>query len=184
MLAARGETERARELWNRVLADEHVDYLHGDAKSMLSDLDTFPNGTGAGPDDVAAIYGDDDAARAAVLARLEAIADPSVADMFYLGEAYLMSDQPGRALDTYTGVINPTVARWDESYQMVACARAGEILGSLGNYEGAAKHYDRAGKFWHREFLYDWVLEARKRYFERLKSGDETTPPTLLTTAH
>jgi tetratricopeptide (TPR) repeat protein len=182
LMAARGNVEKARELWNTALENQGIKYLHDEVKSMLSELDKYPQGTGAGPTDVTAIYGSDESARARVLAALASKKDPSVADMFYLGEAHLMSGNPDRALDAYTGAINPKAARWDEGFQLLASARAGEVLGSQGNYEAASKHFERAESFWHKEFLYDWLLEARGRYFKRLSEGKETTPPTLLLT--
>ena len=181
LMAARGNNEKARALWNTALANPGVGYLSDEVKSMLSELDKAP-ATGAGPSNVAAIYRDDEGERTQVRQNLETKKDPSVADMFYLGEAWLMSGNPEKALNAYTGAINPRVARWDEGYQMLASARAGEILGSRREYKAASKHYERAGKFWHKEFLYDWVLAARQRYFERLDQGKETTPPTLLLT--
>lgn len=182
LMAARGNTDKARELWNRALGDPSVGYLHDEVKAMLAELDKFPRGTGAGPSDAAAIYGGDEAARAKVRDALAAKPDPSVADMFYLGEAWLMSGERTKALDAYTGAINPKAARWDEGYQMLAAARAGEILASRREYQAASRHYETAGKFWHKEFLYDWVLDARRRYFQRLDEGKETTPPTMLLT--
>jgi tetratricopeptide (TPR) repeat protein len=179
--AGAGDAEGARRAWERVLRDEHTAYLHDDVEKMLEALENHPDGTGAGPADVAAIYGGDDEARARVLSELAAIRDPSVADMFYLGEAWLMSGHPDRALDAYTGAINPRAAPWDQSFQMIASTRAAEILAAGGDYQSAARHYERARSFWHKEYLYDWVMEARQRYFERLASGDETTPPSLLT---
>ncbi|MDH4037069.1 MAG: hypothetical protein OEX18_11510 [Candidatus Krumholzibacteria bacterium] len=182
LMAARGNVEKARALWDQALADGRIGYLHDEVRSMVSELDKYPAGTGAGPADVAAIYGDDEAARAQVRKALAAKQDPSVADMFYLGEAHLLSGDAGQALNAYTGAINPKAARWDEGYQLLASARAGEVLGSRGEFEAASKHFERAGKFWHKEFLYDWLLEARGRYFKRLHEGKETMPPTLLLT--
>jgi tetratricopeptide (TPR) repeat protein len=182
LMAARGNAAKARALWKQALNDARIGYLHEEVKSMLSELDKIPGGSGAGPADVDAIYRDDTEARARVRTALESKKDPSVADMFYLGEARLMSGDAAKALDAYTGAINPKAARWDEGYQMLASARAGEILGSQGEYKAASKHYERAGKFLHKEFLFDWILAARQRYFDRLDQGKETTPPSLLLT--
>jgi tetratricopeptide (TPR) repeat protein len=103
--------------------------------------------------------------------------------MFYLGEAWLMAGEPDKALKAYTGAINPKAARFDEGYQLLAASRAGEILGSKGEYKAASKHFETAGKFWHKEFLFDWLLAARQRYYQRLDEGKETTPPTILITS-
>jgi len=181
VMAQRGDQARAKELWKRVLADARTSYLHEEAKKMLSDLDHPPAATGAGPAEAQAIYGRDAAARARVLASLAAVENPTVADQFYLGEAHLMSGDAQKALDAYTGAINPKTCAWDHCYQMIAATRAGEILASRGEYKAAAKHYETAGTFWHKELYYDWLFEARKRYFERLDEGKETTPPTMLT---
>jgi tetratricopeptide (TPR) repeat protein len=182
MMALRGNAGAARDYWDRALADERMDYMRDEIKAMISHLEQKPPAPAAGPADVAAIYASDEVARAEVLRELEAVADPTVADMFYLGEAWLFSNEPDKALAAYTGALNPKVAPWEERLQLLACVRAGEILGSRGEYKAASKHYERAGKFLHKEYLYDWVLEARKRYFERLADGKETTLPTLLTT--
>lgn len=181
LLAQRGEKDKAKELWRQVLADARSKYLHEDVKKMISDLDKPPAATGRGPDDVAAIYGDDVAARERVRSALEAVKSPTVADQFYLGEAWLMAGDQDKALDAYTGAINPKACTWDHNYQMIASTRAAEILASRGEYKAAAKHYERAGSFWHKELYYDWLFEARKRYFERLDEGKESTPPTMLT---
>jgi tetratricopeptide (TPR) repeat protein len=179
--AARGDVEGARAALEMAIRDANVAYLRDDAKAALTALKKYPNGTGLGPADVPAIYGVDEEARKRVRAELAAKETPTIADQFYLGEAWLMSGELDKALDAYTGAINPTSAPWDHPYQMIAITRAAEILGARGEFEAASKHYERAESFWHKEFLLDWVMEARERYFKRLKSGEETTRPTLLT---
>jgi tetratricopeptide (TPR) repeat protein len=179
--AAMGNFDAARASFELALRDKHVEYIHEDAKSMMNAFSKFPQGTSIGPADVPAIYGADPAARERVRGELLAKTTPSVADQFYLGEAWLMSGEIDKALDAYTGAINPPAASWDHSYQMVASTRAAEILGAHGKFEAAEKHYERAASFWHKEYLLDWVMEARKRYFNRLKDGKETTLPTILT---
>ncbi len=178
--AALGNAGKARSAFELAIRDAHVEYIRDDAKSMLSALEKFPQGTGI-PADVPAIYGVDEAARDRVRKELLAKTNPTVPEQFYLGEAWLMSGDMDKALNAYTGAINPTAAPWDHSYQMIASARAAEILGSQGKFEAAERHYERAASFWHKEYLLDWLMEARERYFRRLKSGEETTRPTILT---
>lgn len=180
--AATGDVEKARASFELVLRDSHVEYIRDDAKAMLSALEKFPKGTGI-PADVPAIYGADEGARDRVRKELLAKTNPTVPEQFYLAEAWLMSGEMEKALDAYTGAINPQAAPWDHSYQLVASTRAAEILGAQGKFEAAEKHYERAVSFWHKEYLLDWVMEARERYFRRLKSGEETTRPTILSRA-
>lgn len=181
--AAAGETEAARRALEIAVRDDRVEYLRDDVKAALKTLEKYPHGTGLGPADLAAVYGTNEAARKSVREELAAKKDPTIADQFYLGEAWLMSGELDKALDAYTGVVNPSAAPWDQPYQMIASTRAGEILGARGDYKAASKHYEHAGSFWHKEYLLDWILEARKRYFERLSEGKETTRPALLTAA-
>jgi tetratricopeptide (TPR) repeat protein len=179
--AAQGDVEAAKRAFDLVIRDDRVKYLRDDAKSARESLKNYPNGTGLGPANVSAIYGADEDARRAVREELAAKQSPTIADQFYLGEAWLRSGELDKALAAFTGVINPSCAVWDQQYQMVACTRAGEILGAQGDFTSASKHYERAVTFWHKEYLYDWVLGARERYFERLSEGKETTKPSLLT---
>ena len=179
--AAQGDVEKAKNAFDLAIRDKRVEYLKDDAKAARDALKNYPNGTGLGPANIAAIYGSDESARAAVREELATKQNATIADQFYLGEAWLMSGELDKALTAFTGVINPTVAPWDAQYQMIASTRAGEILGAKGDFKAAAKHYETAGKFWHKEYLLDWVLDARKGYFERLSQGKETTKPNLLT---
>lgn len=181
--AAAGETEAAKRALDLAVRDDRVEYLRDDAKDVRSALEKYPHGTGLGPANIAVIYGSDEAARKQVREELAAKKDPTIADQFYLGEAWLMSGELDKALNAYTGVLNPSAPPWDQAYQMVACTRAGEIFGERGDFKAASKHYERAASFWHKEYLLDWVLEGRRRYFERLDEGKETIRPTLLTAA-
>jgi hypothetical protein len=64
---------------------------------------------------------------------------------------------------------------------MFASTRIAEIYAARGYYKTAARYQGIALTYYHNEYLVDWVLEGRKRYFERLAEGKESSPPTLLT---
>ena len=179
--AAQGNTAAAKTALELAIRDDRVKYLHDDAKEVLEALKDYPKGTGLGPSDLPAIYGSDEAARHTAREALATKQNPTIADQFYLGEAWLMSGELDKALTAYTGVINPPSPAWDQQYQMIACTRAAEILAARGDFKSAAKHYEHAESFWHNEYLYDWVLEARQHYFERVAEGKETVKPSLLT---
>lgn len=179
--AAQGDAARAKTAFELAIKDKRVEYLKDDATAARDALSRFAQGTGLGPANLAAIYGNDEEARKAAREELAAKPSPTIADQFYLGEAWLLSGDLDQALTAFTGVINPPAAPWDQPYQMIACTRAGEILAARADFKAAAKHYERAVTFWHKEYLYDWLLGARQRYFERLSEGKETTKPSLLT---
>jgi hypothetical protein len=64
---------------------------------------------------------------------------------------------------------------------MIASTRIAEIYASMGFYKSAARYQAVALTYYQNEYLLDWVLEGRRKYFERLADGKETRPPTLLT---
>jgi tetratricopeptide (TPR) repeat protein len=179
--AAQGDAAKARIALDLAIRDDRVKYIRDDAKAVLDALKDYPRGTGLGPSDLAAIYGSDEEARKVAREALAKKENPTIADQFYLGEAWLMSGDLDKAFAAYTGAMNPPAPAWDQQYQMIACTRAGEILAARGDFKSAAKHYEQAVTFWHKEYLYDWVLGARQRYFERVSEGKETTKPSLLT---
>lgn len=182
VLAGRGEYKEARANWESILRDSRAEYLHGETSDMIKALDDATTPMTLPAFRVDDIYTGTERARA-VRDALEGAEKLDVIGKFYLGEARLnMGDAMG-ALDAFRQCIATDAKRWNHGYQMLASTRAGEILGSLGQYENAAKFFDSSMKFHHKEFLYDWLTSGRKRYYERLYSGDETTPPTVLTTA-
>ena len=104
---------------------------------------------------------------------------PGVQAAFYLGEALLaLGDQDG-AMDAFHRTVEFEVPMWDESFQLIACSRLAEISGTNIRYEAAAAYLDAAPAFYHKEFLYDWLFEGRKRFYERIQSGEFRATPTL-----
>ncbi len=77
-------------------------------------------------------------------------------------------------------MISVDAPAWDHAYQMIASTRIAEIYAARGYYKTAARYEGIALSYYHNEYLVDWVMEGRKRYFERLGEGKETVPPTLL----
>jgi hypothetical protein len=81
----------------------------------------------------------------------------------------------------YLPLLDLEAPGWDETYQMLAATRLAEIYAARGDYETAVLYQNRARDFYHREYLIDWVLEGRMRYFQRLANGEESVRPTILT---
>jgi tetratricopeptide (TPR) repeat protein len=180
MAAARGEFERARALFLEVTEEPRWEYLHGEARGMVEVVARGERADGLGPEGSWKIYARDAEAVARIVSDVRGKEEPSAADLFYLGEALLAQGAVDEALAAYERALAAGAARWDEAFLMVAAARAGEIHGLHGAYAAAEERYREAARYWHKEFLYDWVLEGRRRYYERLRDGKETIEPTLL----
>lgn len=178
-LAALGEREAAQERLRAVIEDESGEYLHGEARDMLGDLDEDYVPSAIEGVDVATIYtgGREAAIRAAETLRANDTA--SIQTDFYLGEALLAAGDDAGAIEAFERVIAREAPVWDESFQIIACSRLAEIHGSLLQYETAAHYLDMAPQFYHKEFLFDWLYEGRKRFYERLESGEYSRTPTF-----
>jgi len=180
MAAARGEFERARALFLAVTQGPRWEYLHDEARAMIEAIAKGESADGLGPEDPWKIYAGDAGSTARVVSEVRGKAAPSAADLYYLGEALLAQGAVDEALAAYERALGTSPPRWDEAFLMICAARAGEIHGLRGAYTTAEERYREAARYWHKEFLYDWVLEGRRRYYERLRDGKETIEPTLL----
>jgi tetratricopeptide (TPR) repeat protein len=178
-LAARGDVGAARSHLRAVLDDDAGSYLHSEPREMLRALDddyapSEPSGI-----DLAAVYSGDPDALSGAIERLRSHEPATVQTDFYLGDALLLSGDVESALESYRAAVAREVPAWDESFQMIACSRLAEIHGSRLQFEEATDYMDMAMDFYHKEFLYDWLLEGRKRYFGRIASGEDHSTPTL-----
>jgi tetratricopeptide (TPR) repeat protein len=186
LYASRGKRDEAVSLFQSVVPFDGVDHLRKDAQTLLGDIDKFAETFDApalpnSDDWVETVYRGSPDSVAAVRARFAALAPRSLAARFYVAECDLMSGSLDAALEGFEEVISVDAPAWDHAYQMFASTRIAEIYASRGYYKNAARYQGIALSYYHNEYLVDWVVEGRKRYFERLADGKETTPPTLFT---
>jgi tetratricopeptide (TPR) repeat protein len=173
--ASRGEFEDAHRLFLHVINDERAEYMHDNARDLIKALGKKPDPTAPDAEMVAAIYDSAESA-ATALAHFEAIAEPSAEELFYLGEARLATDDFDGAIEAYDMVLEAKPPHWDQEFQMIAATRAGELTGVAGEYKRSSEYFKKARERWHKEFLLDWLLEGRQRYFKRLDEGKEMPP--------
>jgi tetratricopeptide (TPR) repeat protein len=130
---------------------------------------------------VEAVYRGSPDSLAAVRGRFAAITPSSVPAKFYVAECDLLSGDFDRALAGFEAVISADAPAWDHAYLMIASTRIAEIYAARGFYKTAARYQGVALSYYHNEYLVDWVVEGRMKFFQRLAEGKESTPPTLLT---
>lgn len=180
LLASRGRFAEARTLFQSILDTKQAGYAHGEARKMMRDLDHDPVPSGLIHDQwIRDIYHGDATTRDNSVSQLDQLVPPNLQSIFYVGEGFLLNGQYNAALESYLEVLRLEVPAWDESYQMLAASRAAEIFGSRGDYRSAARYLDRAMQYYHKEFFVDWLLQGRKRYYDRLADGKETGGPSL-----
>jgi tetratricopeptide (TPR) repeat protein len=175
--AALGDAEEAKRAFLIVTNDPRAKGIHGEANDMLGAMKDWDGQSTLPPLElILPLYNGDPSTAEGAAKYLAAIEEPTAAELFYLGEAYLAAGNNSAAVAAYVRSLGSDAPRWDESYRLIAGTRAGELTGAAGSYEAAAEYFRRARELWHREFLYDWLLDGRQRYFERLDRG-EALPP-------
>ncbi len=180
ILAMRGEYEEAGNLLRWLRTSNRNKYIHGDARSMLKALEHADfSPLVLHPATIARMYRGDIKSRDKIIEVVGALKDPPACDHFYLADALLLAGRADEAFASYDALLHRDVNDWDHSFQMIASSRIAEIHGARGEYKAAKKRLERGMKFYHREFLYDWILESRARYYDRLKNGDDMPPPRL-----
>jgi tetratricopeptide (TPR) repeat protein len=184
LYAATGRRSQARELFESVVTEDAYRYHRDHAGRMLTDLDQFADSLQSAerPDDdwIKAVYQAGADSLAVLAARFETFAPASLPASFYLAECRLLAGDHDGALDVYRGILDTDAPAWEETYQLLAAQRVAEIYAAREKYKTAAEYLERAKDFYHKEYLVDWILSGRKRYFERLADGRESVTPNLL----
>jgi tetratricopeptide (TPR) repeat protein len=185
LYASQGRREEAVAMLESVAQGYSFDYLRNEANQLLEDIGRFGFLFDGPPPPnmdqwVTALYRAPSDSLPAIRSKFAELAPKSVAAAFYTAECELLSGDFDRALESFERVISVDAPAWDHAYQMIASTRIAEIYAARGFYKTAARFEGIAMSYYHSEYLVDWVVEGRKRYFERLAEGKETGPPTLL----
>jgi tetratricopeptide (TPR) repeat protein len=181
LYAKQGDEAAALQDFERILSNERMEHFHKLADGLVESLESpWKHVALSDLDFVAAIY---DGRLSAAREGLTAYHDKYHSDVlyfFYLGETEMMSRNFVDAARAYQSCIEQEVHGGDETYQLFAMTRLGEIHGHEGRYDTAAEYFDKATDFTHAGFLFDFMLHARKRYYELLEDGTIDVQPTLL----
>jgi tetratricopeptide (TPR) repeat protein len=184
LLASSGRYDEARSSFAWVQHNKRAAFLHKSAAKMIDAIDGAGGGSAdRSPPWTAEIYFAPVDTLPVLIARLEKIAPRSVKTAFYRAEALLLSGKLAEALDGFNEALELKCDLWDEEFKMLSASRAAEIHGALGDYGKAEEDLKRAEDFYQKEFLVDWILDGRRRYFHRLQNGEEVNPPRLLVPA-
>jgi len=183
LLASLGEANEARTAFDWVGHNDRVDYLHDNANRLskaLQDIDKSVNVPRSMW--MTEIYFGDPGDRENAIEDIRSAASTPLSE-FYLGEALLLNGDFDAALVAYGELLESEMDPWNEEFKMLAASRIAEIHGSRGDFESASQWLDKAAEYYQKEYLVDWVLEGRKRHYERLKENDEpaSSSPRLLT---
>ena len=181
LYAKSGRTEEALAAFERVLATDTMSHFHDLAGKMTKSLEEpWKTIDLRDLDFIAAIYDGDLETAGAGLKEYGRRYGRDVIFYFYLGEIEVFAQDFAAAQRAYETCLRVEVEGGDQSYQMFAALRLAETSGLRGRYGEAKKYVEKADGYIHVGYLFDFMINSRKRYYELLENGTLDTKPTIL----
>lgn len=179
--AKRGDTGKARALFEQVKETDTMNHFHDLAGDLLDSFGKpWKRIELADLDFIASIYDGSLQVAREGLAAYDAKYGRDPLYYFYLGETELFAQNFVAAAQAYGACLAVKVGGGDQSYQLFAATRLGEIHGHEHRYETACRYFDQAKQYTHAGYLFDFMLNSRKHYYELLRDGTIEQQPTLL----
>jgi len=88
------------------------------------------------------------------------------------------------AKESFSRALDRNESGGDQIYQMFASLRLAEIAGQQGRFGDAKDYLERAKKYCHANYLLDFLVRSRKRYYELQDEDKIDTWPALLVRDH
>jgi tetratricopeptide (TPR) repeat protein len=98
----------------------------------------------------------------------------------YAGDLSLARQEFEAAARSYIAALDMDAPHIDQGYQMFSALRLAEIHGHEQRFQQAIQYIDHARKYTHAAYLFDYMMQARKRYYKLLDGGTLTELPTML----
>jgi predicted negative regulator of RcsB-dependent stress response len=101
---------------------------------------------------------------------------------FYSGDLKVFENDLAGARIDFERAVERDETGGDQIYQMFAALRLAELHGQDGDFNKAIDKLDDAKKFCHANYLLDFIIRSRKRFYELVKDGKLDAKPALLIT--
>jgi tetratricopeptide (TPR) repeat protein len=181
VLQKKGMTEEAAKDLRAVLANDRMATYHPAAKTLLESIGKPMRTIDlADLDFVGEIYAGDVAEASRLLQSWKNARGEDVLTDFYTGDLEALRGDVAAARRAYESALERSVFGGDQLYQTLSAARLAEIHGTDGRYGDAQRYLERARKYTHANYLLDFLLEARQRYYHHIESGKLEAAPSLL----
>ncbi|MEJ2722869.1 MAG: hypothetical protein P8181_17290, partial [bacterium] len=99
---------------------------------------------------------------------------------FYAGDIEIFKQNFPEARRAYERALDAAESGGDQIYQMFSAIRLAELAGMDGDFGRAREHLEHAKKYCHANYLLDFMVRSRDRYFQLLDEGTIDVPPTML----
>jgi tetratricopeptide (TPR) repeat protein len=176
-----GAKDDAKRAFDAVRSDKRMNRYHHAAETMSSSL----NGSIQTIDPaefafVPRIYqGDPEQSRQSLAQWKQAHGESAIFD-FYSGEIEALGGSFDEARRAYDRALTRDAAGGEQIYQALAAVRIAELLGADGKYSEAREFLGRAAGFCHANYLLDFLIEARSRFYQLVDDGKLDAKPCLL----
>jgi tetratricopeptide (TPR) repeat protein len=177
----KGMKEEAVRDLGAVLANERMSRYHPAARAILESIGK-PMRTVDFADlaFVDEIYAGDLAKASVQLRSWKDAHGEDVMTDFYTGDLQALSGDAEGAREAYQRALDRAAYGGDQFFQTLSAAHLAEILGGQGRYGEAQKLIERARGYTHANYLLDFLLESRQRYYHLIESKKLEAKPSLL----
>jgi tetratricopeptide (TPR) repeat protein len=176
-----GEKEKAQAAYETVKSSPEMEYYHSVAEVMLKSLNE-PVKT-VHLDDlefIGQIYDNHLGSAEAGLKRYKIAYGEDALYFFYAGDTEVFKQNFTAARNIFQQALECREYGGDQIYQMFAAIRLAEISGMAGQFDTARAYLDHATKYCYANYLINFMIRSRNRFYQLLDDGTIDTQPTLL----
>jgi tetratricopeptide (TPR) repeat protein len=175
-----GETDEARKAFDSVRKNETWTVYHPAADAMFAST-RRPMKTidAADLDFVQLLYDGEFEGASRLLERYKATRGEDALYEFYSGDLEALTGNFTPAKEIYERALSCDARGGEQIYQMYSAMRLAELAGSAGRYSEARGLLKRAARYCHANYLLDFLIESRQRYYELIDEGKLDAKPGL-----
>lgn len=179
-----GRIDAARTAYERVLAGDEMKFYHSAAKQMAASLDAAHKSVPLEDMNfVSLIYRGQVAEASAGIEHYKKTHGEDALTDFYSGDLKLFAQDLSGAKNDFERAVERKEEGGDQIYQMFAALRLAELHGQDGDIREAIEILENSKKFCHANYLLDFLIRSRKRFYELVKDGKIDSRPALLSIA-
>jgi predicted negative regulator of RcsB-dependent stress response len=176
-----GEKEKARAAYETVKSSPEMDYYHSVAEVMLKSLNEPVKTVYLDDlDFIAQIYDNHLTGAEAGLQHYKNEFGEDALYFFYAGDAEVFKQNFTAAGTLFQQALECREHGGDQIYQMFAAIRLAELSGMAGQFDTARAYLDHATKYCYANYLINFMIRSRNRFYQLLDDGTIDTQPTLL----
>ncbi|UCG53207.1 MAG: hypothetical protein JSW58_06535 [Candidatus Latescibacterota bacterium] len=176
-----GEKDKARADFELVRSSDDMKHYHDAAKTLIESLDGSVKTIHLDElEFIGLIYdGRIEGARESIQYYAKKYDDDALYN-FYAGEIEVFEQDFAEAANSYQRALDCDETGGDQIYQTFAALRLAELYGQEGIFDKARDYLDRAKEYCHANYLLDFMIRSRKRYYHLLDTGKIDDRPTML----